>query len=393
MTLQEWCDNNRQDLLNEWDYNKNTITPNDVASGSSKKVWWKCKKGHTWNTRISVRTKQKSICPICNRGLKSSFPEQAIYYYLSKYFNSVRNGIHDVIDMELDNYIDDLKIAIEYDGYKWHSNEENITRDKRKNELCKKHNIILIRVREKGLPQLDDCIQVYRTDIKTNDSLNKCIFDVLNIISPKQYDIDVKRDYDLIYQLYSHNCADKSLEFLYPDLLKDWDYDRNIVLPSEINAHSHFIAHWKCKSCGYSWDADVHNRTGKKEAGCPKCAKIRRDNKQKSAVINISTNTIYDSLGAAAQATGISKSSILKCIKGETQTSGGYKWKYLNDKAQQRIVKFKKSKRVLNIDTGEIYDSLSDATFKTKINNIGAVCSGRREKAGGYRWRYLTDDE
>ena len=181
MTLQEWCDNNnKQDLLNEWDYDKNgKITPNTFSYGSNKKVWWKCKNGHTWNTRISVRTKQKSICPICNRGLKSSFPEQAIYYYLSKYFNNVRNGVHDIIDMELDNYIDNLKFAVEYDGFKWHSNEESITRDKRKNELCKKYNIILIRVREKGLPQLDDCIQVYRTDIKTNDSLDLQKFSVL----------------------------------------------------------------------------------------------------------------------------------------------------------------------------------------------------------------------
>ena len=48
---------------------------------------------------------------------------------------------------------------------------------------------------------------------------------------------------------------------------------------------------------------------------------------------------------------------------------------------------------MLNIDTGEIYDSLCDAVEKTKIVNIEAVCNGRRPKAGGYHWKYIDDKE
>ena len=47
----------------------------------------------------------------------------------------------------------------------------------------------------------------------------------------------------------------------------------------------------------------------------------------------------------------------------------------------------------MNTDTGEIYDSLCEAVEKTKIVNIQAVCSGRREKAGGYHWKYLDDEK
>jgi hypothetical protein len=33
----------------EWNYEKNyPITPRDVMTGSIKKVWWKCSKGHEW---------------------------------------------------------------------------------------------------------------------------------------------------------------------------------------------------------------------------------------------------------------------------------------------------------------------------------------------------------
>lgn len=40
-TLKEWCEeNNRMDLLDEWDYDKNgELTPDDVSYGSGKKVW------------------------------------------------------------------------------------------------------------------------------------------------------------------------------------------------------------------------------------------------------------------------------------------------------------------------------------------------------------------
>ena len=49
----------------EWDYQKNTgITPEQVLSGSHKKVWWKCKNGHEGQAVINDRS-NGSGCPIC----------------------------------------------------------------------------------------------------------------------------------------------------------------------------------------------------------------------------------------------------------------------------------------------------------------------------------------
>jgi len=41
------------------------LTPNDVTCGSQKKVWWKCRKGHEWQARISERTNGNG-CPYCS---------------------------------------------------------------------------------------------------------------------------------------------------------------------------------------------------------------------------------------------------------------------------------------------------------------------------------------
>ena len=36
------------EIAKEWDYEKNgDLKPTDVTKGSDKKVWWKCKKGHS----------------------------------------------------------------------------------------------------------------------------------------------------------------------------------------------------------------------------------------------------------------------------------------------------------------------------------------------------------
>ena len=51
-------------LLKEWDYNKNKIKPEEITSGSDKKIWWKCKKGHSYKTRMHIKAKGFS-CPYC----------------------------------------------------------------------------------------------------------------------------------------------------------------------------------------------------------------------------------------------------------------------------------------------------------------------------------------
>ena len=51
-------------LAAEWDGSKNgAATPEGCYIGSSKKVWWKCEKGHSWKAQI--RTRKKYGCPYC----------------------------------------------------------------------------------------------------------------------------------------------------------------------------------------------------------------------------------------------------------------------------------------------------------------------------------------
>jgi len=59
------------EIAKDWHPTKNgSKSPSDYPSGSSKKVWWICSKGHEWKTTILTRTgKSKSGCPYCSGNL------------------------------------------------------------------------------------------------------------------------------------------------------------------------------------------------------------------------------------------------------------------------------------------------------------------------------------
>lgn len=69
MSLYSHCvKHGKEYLLREWDTEKNApLTAESSACTSTEKVWWKCEKGHSWQTQISSRAKGNSRCPVCLR--------------------------------------------------------------------------------------------------------------------------------------------------------------------------------------------------------------------------------------------------------------------------------------------------------------------------------------
>ena len=54
-------------LMNEWNWVRNNelnLNPNEISYGSGIKVWWKCEKGHEWETTPNHRSRGRG-CPIC----------------------------------------------------------------------------------------------------------------------------------------------------------------------------------------------------------------------------------------------------------------------------------------------------------------------------------------
>lgn len=56
----------------------------------------------------------------------------------------------------------------------------------------------------------------------------------------------------------------KSLAFLYPELLSEWDYENNRKIgcePEYISAYSSKKVYWICKTCGNKFSVEVRGRT------------------------------------------------------------------------------------------------------------------------------------
>ena len=57
-------------LYSQWNFEKNKdLDPSTLLSGSNKKVWWKCEKGHEWEAVVSSRYNGAG-CPKCTNHLK-----------------------------------------------------------------------------------------------------------------------------------------------------------------------------------------------------------------------------------------------------------------------------------------------------------------------------------
>lgn len=158
--LSKWCLANKPSLLDEWDYDKNDDIEN-YTYGSNKKVWWFCRYGHSYRMRINHKTVDDIGCPICSKERKTSFPEKAIFYYVKKFFADAEENknFNWLGKKEVDIYIPSINVAIEYDGYHWHS---NIEKDTIKDNICNSHNVILYRIRIEGCSNYDsNSIKIY----------------------------------------------------------------------------------------------------------------------------------------------------------------------------------------------------------------------------------------
>ena len=55
-------------IAEQWDYDKNTVSPDEVSPGSHKKFWWVCssQEHHSWEATPKNRTLRNSGCPYCS---------------------------------------------------------------------------------------------------------------------------------------------------------------------------------------------------------------------------------------------------------------------------------------------------------------------------------------
>jgi transcription elongation factor Elf1 len=267
------------ELLNEWAYNLNTISPADVSKGSKVKVWWVCPRcSNPYCSSVSSRALQGTGCPSCRRG--TSKQQLRIYSELVALFDGV---IHDDagVAYQADIALTYQKIAIEHDGLYWH--ESKVDADRFKNRRLNGSGWIVIRVRDNRLPLIS------KRDIRHNTRapIRFAVFkELLNAIletgrltkrefsKVKQYLGRARFENDNLYrQMLVNSRNPRGLTVAdHRSVAEEWDSERNNGLsPGHVASRGNYKAGWKCVAHGHRWRATVHSRIANGH-GCPACA-------------------------------------------------------------------------------------------------------------------------
>lgn len=206
------------ELVDEWDYESNKrIDPHSIYYGSNKVVTWKCAKGHTWKTKISQRSWQKTGCPKC-KGREAIPGENDLA--------TLRPDLAEGWDYERNGLLMPNSVPLGSEKKVWW--------------ICPKGHryCTQVAIRAKmgcGCPVCSGRITV---------------------------------------------TGYNDLQTLHPELAKEWDYEKNgELLPTKVGGGggSHKRIWWKCAE-GHSWEASLASRIGK-HSGCPQCAINKRKKK------------------------------------------------------------------------------------------------------------------
>lgn len=258
-------------LVQEWHPQKNEgVFPENVACYSNQKVWWLGRCGHEWQDTPSHRVSGRG-CPVCNKHNKTSFPEQAIYYYILKQYPDAINGYSHVFSnaMEIDIYIPSLRIGLEYDGKAWHKTKQAFDREIRKYKICQDNGIRLVRVKEeKRDSDYTTCDEV----IYCSQTLDETIKNVLSLLSISQ-DVNTEADRIAIQEYYLSALKTNSFEQHFPSESKQWHPIKNgTLLPSMFTSGSGQNVWWCCEK-GHEWQMPINERS--QGNGCPYCSNHR----------------------------------------------------------------------------------------------------------------------
>ena len=281
-------------LVNEeWDFKKNEKNPEEYLPTSHVVVWWKCKNNlcgcHQWQTRIATRTSKSSGCPFCDNK------------QVCKHNNlSVRRS----------------ELLLEFHGKNIRKPEEfsygskEIVWWKCKNDPCGCHEWeATINSRTKIIPT--GCPFCANKQVCKHNNLAVLYPDII-----KEYDLRKNTKPPEEFSPYSNIlvwwkckddpcgchkwetcisdrtfrasgcpfcknkkvCPHNNFAIKFPNLVLEFDQERNPDKPEEYSYGSRKKVHWKCKeNSEHRWRTSIGSRTNIKEpTGCPFCFFSRR---------------------------------------------------------------------------------------------------------------------
>jgi hypothetical protein len=373
----------RPDLSKEWHPSMNNqLTPDHVTLGSPKKVWWKCPKGedHEWQATVNGRT-QGNGCPYCaNKKLSATNNLLVVRPELANEINQTKNRI------------DPSKILVSSGKEIWwkcvkgtdHTWKASVS--SRVNgagcHVCWGRKVVKSNSLQSKLPELIEEWDYLKNEDDPADVFygsTKKVWWKCNKGNDHEWEASVAKRAKgsgcpvcLGFKVVKSN----SLETLRPDLLKQWNYNRNGERkPSNYTVGSSKKVWWKCpEGKDHEWEASINSRV--QGVGCPVCSgyKVVKSNCLQTTHPKIAKEwhpTLNGSVKPESVIGGSPKNFWWKCNKGvdhewqtsvrkRTQRSQGCPYCTLTPQSKQELQITFELKQFFDIDP---------KGFKTRINS------------------------
>ena len=267
----------KPEIAKEWHPTLNgDLKPRDVSFSSHKKVWWKCEKGHEWQTKINGRSNGLN-CPYCSgkrvivgeTDLATKNPE------LVKEWHPTLNGDLKPSDVTAGSH---KKVWWECEkGHKWQATIKHRTIAKSGCPYCAGRLPIvgetdLASRRPDLLKEWDYVKNIERPESFTVGS-GKKVWWICSNGHSWEMEITKRTGANYMCPICSGRKVVKGLNDLlteYPWVKDEWDYKKNKKNPEEYTSYSNAKVWWKCNA-GHSWETRIHLRT-KRNDGCPYCS-------------------------------------------------------------------------------------------------------------------------
>lgn len=261
-------------LAEEWHPTlNNDLSPNQVVAGTHRKVFWRCRIcGNEWKASIASRNAGRG-CPKCFYYQQISFQEKAVFFYVKKVFPAAVESFRPewLSPRELDIFIPNVNIGVEYDGAEWH---KDLQKDIEKDIICAERGIAVIHIREPLCPvgNLQMTIDLISRSVGSLECGIQTLLQLLSTragLSNTNFPVNITADTTHILEMAKLSFQEKSLASEYPNLVNEWDYEQNYpLIPEQFSAVSGRSVHWKCV-LGHQWIAKISNRVH--GTGCPYC--------------------------------------------------------------------------------------------------------------------------
>ena len=264
----------RSDLAKQWS-DRNDMTAAEVTIESHRKAWWHGPCGHEWQSEIRSRAKHGTGCPYCSsrkllpgfNDLKTRFPDVAAEW-------SERN---DPLQPEMVTAFSNRRVWWKCStcGNEWYA----LISTRSGGSKCPYCTGITLLPGFNDLktryPELAAEWSVRNGDLlpgSLNEKSRKNVWWTCSICGHEYRAVIYSRVKGLSCPACANRAVRKGFNDLAttdPVLAKDWDYERNSMLPTMVSRLSHKRVWWRCRY-GHHWSMKICERTVEGK-GCIYC--------------------------------------------------------------------------------------------------------------------------